>query len=111
MSQERFDSLEKMLEQLIHMVGHNNAVTEELGQRMDRMESKVDNLETEAGNLKTRLDNLERKVDSGFYGLTGMLHLLGEKTEAIPRIEAKIDILNNRLLEQEAEISLLKRAK
>ncbi|WP_371378593.1 hypothetical protein [Sporomusa aerivorans] len=139
MSQERFDSLERMLEQLIHMVGHNNAVTEELCQRMDRLETKVDNLEakvdrleakvsiletkvdsldarvgtleTEVSSLKIRLDSLECKVDRGFAGLTGMVQLLGEKTDAIPRIEAKIDILNNRLLAQEAEISLLKRAR
>ncbi|WP_371366941.1 hypothetical protein SRRS_10960 [Sporomusa rhizae] len=104
MSEERFNSLEKMLEQLIYMSGHNNAVTEELCQRMDRLESKVSSLEI-------KLDNRERKVDSGFDGLTGIVHLLGEKIEALPRIEAKIDILNSRLLTQEAEITLLKRAK
>lgn len=30
MSEERFAHIEKMLAQLIQMVGHNNAVTEEL---------------------------------------------------------------------------------
>ncbi|XEQ91867.1 Major outer membrane lipoprotein Lpp [Sporomusa carbonis] len=181
MSQERFDHLEKMIEQLIHMVGHNNAVTEELCQRMDRLETKVDNLEIKVNSLETKVDNLEikvnsletkvdnletkvdnleikvnsletkvdnleikvnsletkvdnleikvnsletkidnleskvgcleAKVDNGFEGLTGMVHLLGDKTEAIPRIESKLDVLNNRLFEQEAEINLLKRAK
>jgi chromosome segregation ATPase len=132
MSQERFDHQEKMLEQLIHMVGHNNTITEELCQRMGRLETKVDNLEAKVNSLETKVDNLkakvnsleikvdnleakvnslEIKVDSGFEGLTGMVHLLGDKTEAIPRIESKLDVLNSRLFEQEAEINLLKRAK
>ena len=118
MSTERFEHLEKMLEQLIHMVGHNNAVTEELCQRMDRLETKVDNLEAKVNSLEIKVNSLEDKVNgmetrvnSGFEGLIGMIHLLGEKTEAIPRIEAKMDVLNERLFEQEAEINLLKRAK
>ncbi|SCM81591.1 conserved hypothetical protein [uncultured Sporomusa sp.] len=125
MSADRFDHLEKMLAQLIHMVGHNNGVTEELCQRMDRLETRMDSLETKLDNLEvkvnsleTKLDNLEAKVNSletqvnnGFEGLTGMVQLLGEKTEAIPRIESKLDVLNGRLFEQEAEINMLKRAK
>ena len=125
MSQEQFDHLEKMIEQLIHMVGHNNAVTEEVCQRMDRLEVKVDSLEAKVDSLEAKVDSLEVKVDSleakvdnieiktdcGFEGLTGMVHLLGDKTEAIPRIESKLDVLNSRLFEQEAEINLLKRAK
>ncbi|HWR05945.1 hypothetical protein [Sporomusa sp.] len=111
MSQERFDHQEKMLEQLIHMVGHNNTITEELCQRMDRLEIKVDNLEVKVNSLETKVNSLEIKVDSGFEGLTGMVHLLGDKTEAIPRIESKLDVLNSRVFEQEADINLLKRAK
>lgn len=118
MSAERFDHLEKMLTQLIHMVGHNNAVTEELCQRMDRLETRMDSLETRIDSLETKVSSLEAKVtgletqvSSGFEGLTGMVHLLGEKIEAIPRIESKIDVLNERLFEQEAEINMLKRAK
>ena len=111
MSEERFDHLEKILLQLIHMVGHNNTVTEELCQRMDSLETKVDSLETKVNSLETKIDNIEVKVNSGFEGITGMVHLLGEKTEAIPRIESKLDVLNSRLFEQEAEINMLKRAK
>lgn len=125
MSAERFDHLEKMLAQLIHMVGHNNAITEELCQRMDRLETKVDNLETRMDSLEAKVNSLEAKVNSldakvngletqvnsGFEGLTGMVHLLGKKMEAIPRIEAKMDVLNERVFEQEADINMLKRAK
>lgn len=111
MSEERFASMERMLEQLIHMVGHNNAVTEEFCQRMERIETEVSSLKGEVNSLKTRMNNLEDKVNSGFDRLTDMVHRLVEKTEPIPRIEAKMDVLNARLFEQEAEINLLKRAK
>lgn len=111
MSADRFDHLEKMLAQLIHMVGHNNAVTEELCQRMDRLETRMDSLETKLDNLEVKVNSLETQVNNGFEGLTGMVQLLGEKTEAIPRIESKLDVLNGRLFEQEAEINMLKRAK
>lgn len=118
MSADRFDHLEKMLAQLIHMVGHNNAVTEELCQRMDRLETKVDNLETRMDSLEAKVNSmdakvngLETQVNSGFEGLIGMVHLLGKKMEAIPRIEAKMDVLNERVFEQEADINMLKRAK
>ena len=102
MSAERFDHLEKMLAQLILMVGHNNAVTDELCQRMDRLETRMDSLETKLDNLEAKVNSLETQVNNGFEGLTGMVHLLGEKMEAIPRIEAKLDVLNERLFEQEA---------
>jgi hypothetical protein len=78
---------------------------------MDRLEIKVDNLEVKVNSLETKVNSLEIKVDSGFEGLTGMVHLLGDKTEAIPRIESKLDVLNSRVFEQEADINLLKRAK
>ncbi|VBB07891.1 Hypothetical protein LUCI_3156 [Lucifera butyrica] len=55
------DPLEKMMEQLIQLVGHNNAVTEELSQRMD---------------------NLENKVNGGFQQLTSMITLSNEKAES-----------------------------
>ncbi|HWR44865.1 hypothetical protein [Sporomusa sp.] len=111
MSEEQFDRLEKMMEQLIHMVGHNNAVTEELRQRMDGLEIKVGSVENKVDSLESKIGTLETKMDSGFAGLTGMVDLLGEKTEAVQRIESKLDVLNHRLFEQEAEINLLKRAK
>ncbi|SDF27316.1 hypothetical protein [Sporomusa acidovorans] len=152
MSEERFDRLEKMLiqhqnqlnqmqtmmEQLIKMVGHNNAVTEELCERVDKLETRFDNLETRFDKLETRFDNLETRFDNletrfdnlearfdnletrldnhelqtqaGFQGLTAMVNLLGEKLDAIPRLEAKLDILNNRLLETETDVRLLKKA-
>lgn len=101
MNEEKFDRLEKIMEQLIKMVGSNNAVTEELRQRMD---------------------NLETKMDSGFEELTAMVNMLGEKTEAIDNKIAtilatqttqgeSINILAMRQLQIEAEVAALKKAK
>ncbi|VBB07893.1 Hypothetical protein LUCI_3158 [Lucifera butyrica] len=93
MSEERFDRLEKMLEQLIQMVGHNNAV------RMDKLE--------------TRMDNLESKVDSGFQQLTSMVTLLSDKVDNIKKTLSRhanmLDVLATRTTHQEAEIQGLKR--
>lgn len=46
MSEQRFDRLEKMMEQLIQMVGHNNAVTEELRQEVKEIKSDIAHLDT-----------------------------------------------------------------
>ncbi|MBP2662733.1 MAG: hypothetical protein H6Q71_681 [Firmicutes bacterium] len=104
MNEERFDRLEKIMEQLVTMVGNNNSSIEELRQ---------DNKE-----IKQHLDRLETKIDAGFKNTKeandALLELI-EKTyreaEPLPRVEAKLDILAKRLFENEAEISLLKRAK
>ncbi|WP_094603784.1 hypothetical protein SPSIL_041900 [Sporomusa silvacetica DSM 10669] len=123
MSEERFDRLEKMIgetqnqmsqmqnqmgqmqnltEQLIKMVGHNNAVTEELRERMDKLENKFDKLET-------KVDKLETQIQTGFAGLTAMVNLLGEKVDTIPHLETKLEILNDYILDQAADIRMLKK--
>jgi len=118
MSEERFDRLEQMIgetqnqvsqmqnqvgqmqnlmEQLIKMVGHNNAVTEELRERMDKLETKVDCMETQ--------------MQAGFAGLTAMVNLLGEKVNTIPHLESKLETLNDYILDQAADIRMLKKAR
>lgn len=68
--------------------------------------------------IETRLDKIETKIDTGFKNtkeadsaLLGLVEKTYRETESIPRIEAKMDIVAKRLFENEAEISLLKRAK
>lgn len=118
MSNERFDRLEKMIEQnqgqinqlqtmmeqLIKMVGTNNASIEELRQDNKEIKQRLDSLES-------RFDNLESQMQTGFEGLTSMVNLLGEKAEAIPRIETKLNILAERSLDHEADLRLLKRVR
>lgn len=100
MSEQRFDRLEKMLEQLIVMVGNNNAATEEVRQRMDALETKMD-----AGFIK-----LDAKVEQ--YGqiqqedVKGLLESIDKKTD---NLEDKFDALNERLFSQETQLQRLKK--
>ncbi|SDD78883.1 hypothetical protein [Sporomusa acidovorans] len=67
MSEERFDHIEKMMVQLIQIVGHNSAVTEGLRQ--------------DVSGLKQNMAALEVKMEKGFTDIINMVHLLGEKLE------------------------------
>ncbi|HWR45960.1 hypothetical protein [Sporomusa sp.] len=98
---DQLNQMQAMMEQLVKMVGHNNAVTEELIQRMDRLEAKVGSLET--------------KMENGFTDVVQMITVLGEKVDKIDATQ----ILHSEMLrklaadtaQHEAEIILLKRAK
>ncbi|WP_425060202.1 hypothetical protein SCACP_08710 [Sporomusa carbonis] len=113
---DQMNQIQRMMEELIRITANTNAAVEELrqdnkelNQRMDNLETRFDNLETRFDNLETRFDNLESQVQNGFDGLTSMVNLLGEKTEAIPRIETKLDVLNDRTFEHEADIRMLRK--
>lgn len=135
-SSNQLSQMQILMEQLVKMVGHNNAATEELSQRLASLETKVDNLEAKADRLETSMDRLETKVDrletrmdkletkvdtqetntaKGFADVVQMLTILGEKVDKIAAAQA----LQSEMLRQlaadtaqhEAEITLLKRAK
>ncbi|CQR70482.1 hypothetical protein SOV_40140 [Sporomusa ovata DSM 2662] len=63
MSEERFDRMEKMMAQLIQMVGHNNAVTEELRQDVSGLKEDVAGLKLDVGGLQEDVAGL--KLDVG----------------------------------------------
>ena len=86
MSEERFDRIEKMMAQLNQMVGHNNAVTEELRQ-------DVSGLKEDVIGLKQDMVDIDAKMEKGFADIVTMVNVLGRTTH------------------QEAEIQGLKRAK
>ena len=77
------------------------------------MEQDVQTLNNTVATMATKDDIavLETKMDKGFEDVIHMVNLLGQKTEAIPQIEAKLDVLNDRVFAQEADIRLLKKAK
>ena len=100
-TKEQFNQLQAMMEQLVTLVGHNNAVTEELVGRMDRLE--------------VRLGTLETQTAGGFADVVQMITLLGQKVD---KMEAA-QLLHTEMLrkltadyaQHEAEILLLKRAR
>jgi len=75
---------------------------------------KLSNLEQGQKSLdqgqKEILSEIKNLKDAD-QALLGLVEKTYHETEAIPRIEAKMDIVAKRLFENEAEISLLKRAK
>lgn len=87
-TKEQLNQLQAMMEQLVKTVGHNNAVTEELVGRMDRMEvrfdrleEKVDKLDVRLGMLETKVGALEAQTASGFADIVQMVTVLGQKVD------------------------------
>ena len=115
MSEERFGRLENMMAQLIQMVGHNNAVTEELRQDVSGLKQDVGVLKQDVGVLKQDMQELEAKMEKGFADVVSMVHLLGEKVDKIELTQIHhsdmLDVLATRTIRHEAEIQGLKRAK
>jgi len=133
---DQLNQMQTLMEQLVKMVGHNNAVTEELRQQMDGLETKVDNqgirldrletkvdclgakvdhLETKVDCLETKVDRLEVTVENGFTDVVQMITILGKKIDKIDATQAlQSEMLRNLAADtaqHEAEITLLKRAK
>lgn len=119
---DQLNQMQTLMEQLVKMVGHNNAVTEELRQQMDGLETKVDNqgirldrLETKVDCLETKGDRLEVTVENGFTDVVQMITILGKKVDKIDATQALQSEMLRKLAadtaQHEAEITLLKRAK
>jgi predicted nuclease with TOPRIM domain len=135
-TKEQLNQMQVLMEQLVKMVGHNNAVTEELVGRMDRMEvrfdrleEKVDRVESRLDRLENRFDRLEEKVDklefrmgaleaqttSGFADVVHMVTVLGQKVDKMETAQLLHTEMLRKLTadyaQHEAEILLLKRAR
>ncbi|BBB92057.1 MAG TPA: hypothetical protein PKA28_05720 [Methylomusa anaerophila] len=87
-------------------------VETELKTGIDRVETE---LKTDINRVKTELKAdiaaLDAKMEKGFADIVGMVNLLGEKTEAVLRIETKLSILAEQSLDHETDIRLLKKAR
>ncbi|QDR82034.1 hypothetical protein [Sporomusa termitida] len=114
-TKEQLNQLQTMMEQLVKMVGHNNAVTEELVGRMDRMEEKVDRLDARIGMVETRVGALEAQTASGFADVVQMVTVLGQKVDKMDAAQLLHGEMVRKLAadyaQHEAEILLLKRAR
>jgi len=74
MSEERFDRLEKMMEQLIQMVSHNNAVTGELRQEVGELRQEISDVKDKVIKLEQTVARIEHdhgnKISALFDGFT-----------------------------------------
>jgi len=121
-SEERFDRLENqinqvqsMMEQLIKMVGTNNTVTEELRQDINEIKTTMateQELATVKTELKADIASLDTKIDrlavETQEDVKAMLLHIEKKADNIGN---KLDVLNDRTFENEADIRYLKKAR
>jgi hypothetical protein len=83
---------------------------------LTKVTSMDDRLTSVEQNMATKEDitRLENKIDAvavaGQQDVMGMLKHIEKKTDGIERVEFKLDVLNRRIFEQEADINMLKEA-
>lgn len=85
---EQLKQMQSRLEQLVKMVGHNNAVTEEIRQKMDDLEKRVEGVRTE---LKADINEAICIQQHDLYRLLDLMHDKMATKEALAAVEAKID--------------------
>ncbi len=107
MSEQRFDRLEKMMEQLIQMVGHNNAVTEELRQEVKEIKSDI-------AHLDTKIERYGEVQQQDIYHLLKMMDKKLDQSatkDDIDRLALDVAFLVRKAAEHESDIRELRRAK
>ena len=122
--EKRFDSLEVRFDKLENRVGNLESRFDTLEGRFDALEGRFDNLEGRFDTLEGRFDNLEGQVRENTDLLKVIQHnteVLNAKVEAltlttaskdaVARLDAKFEVLNARLFQQEVEIHQLKAIK
>lgn len=124
---EQLNHLQAMMEQLIKMVGNNNASIEELRQdtkaSIEELRQEISNVKTELtetkAELKADIAALDTKVEQyGQIQQQDVYHLLkhiDKKTDSIMATQTtqgeSINILAMRQLQLEADVAALKKAK
>ncbi|NCB77887.1 MAG: hypothetical protein EOM42_12515 [Negativicutes bacterium] len=136
--EKRFDSLEVRFDKLENRVGNLESRFDTLEGRFDALEGRFDNLEGRFDTLEGRFDALEDRfttLEGRFDNLEGQVRentdllkaiqhnteVLNAKVEAltlttaskdaVARLDAKFEVLNARLFQQEVEIHQLKAIK
>ncbi|MEA4835973.1 MAG: hypothetical protein VB133_12640 [Anaeromusa sp.] len=129
--EKRFDSLEVRFDKLENRVGNLESRFDTLEGRFDALEGRFDNLEGRFDALEGRFDTLEGRFDNlegQVRENTDLLKAIQHNTEvlnakvealtlttaskdAVARLDAKFEVLNARLFQQEVEIHQLKAIK
>ena len=129
--EKRFDSLEVRFDKLENRVGNLESRFDTLEGRFDALEGRFDALEGRFDTLEGRFDTLEGRFDNlegQVRENTDLLKAIQHNTEvlnakvealtlttaskdAVARLDAKFEVLNARLFQQEVEIHQLKAIK
>jgi uncharacterized coiled-coil protein SlyX len=119
MIEERLNSLEGHMQQLIKMVAENNRMLAETIQvvkgtskrmdsmesKMESMESKMDSMEIKMDNMESKMDNMEKKFDLEKQ-LNGLRHEELIKESRNTRVD--IDYIRNQSSKHDMEIHKVK---
>lgn len=113
----RLDNIEGQVKKSTDFIGVLLHRTEELNAQLHNVSANIDklcgqgnNLETKVNNLEIKINGLETKFDALQTQVSTIQTNMATK-EDITRIEYKVSVLNNRLLDQEYEIHRLKAAR
>lgn len=79
-----------------------------ISQRQDEMQTEIKGMQSEIKGLSQRQDEMQTEIKSLSQKLTDIDNRLNEKVDIV---SAKIDIVSNRILETQAEVNVLKKAK
>ncbi|MDI3309889.1 MAG: Dynamitin [Thermoanaerobacterium sp.] len=104
---QRFDAIDERLENIEKRLDN-------VEKRLDNVEKRLDNVEKRLDNVEKRLDNLERQqsdvdyiLKQTFEEVTKHTSQLGKFELNFKRIDKKFDVLNDHILEREADVKLL----
>ncbi|MEN6566100.1 MAG: hypothetical protein ABFC57_07340 [Veillonellales bacterium] len=97
MTNEEFQKL--MLEQL-----------QGINTRLNGLDNRLENVEGQLGETNGIVKALMHRTEELDAKFDGLLHTTATK-DAVERVETKIDILTHRVIAQDGEIQLLKKAK
>lgn len=113
----RFDGMETRFDRLETEFGG-------LKTQIGGLETEFDGLKTQIGGLEKRFDGLEEQVKENTeiikavrhnqeFGIAKLsaLELSTASKESIVKLDAKFDVLNDRLFQQEADLKILKAVK
>lgn len=111
---QRIDSLDQRIDSLDQRVGALDQRMDSLDQRMNSSEQRMETVEQQIAILNQKVDNLPTReeihaiVAEQQQDVVGLLEI---NLKTAKRLEAKIDIIQQRIFENEADIQLLKRAR
>lgn len=61
--EERFGHVEDLLEQLLRIESHTNAIVTEHSQRLDTIDARLDQMDTRFDRIDARLDGIDAHLD------------------------------------------------
>ncbi|WP_432422485.1 DUF7310 family coiled-coil domain-containing protein [Thermoanaerobacterium thermosaccharolyticum] len=111
---QRFDAIDERLENIEKRLDNVEKRLDSVEKRLDSVEKRLDSVEKRLDNVEKRLDNVERQQNDMDYILKQTFEEVTKHTSQLAkyelnfkRIDKKFDVLNDHILEREADVKLL----